>query len=58
MCSFHVIDLKKKAHPAQDCAEVYQPPTPNGEYLLRMFKILTFSQKRNKLQAYVGCTPL
>ena len=58
MCPFNVIDLRKKAHPAQDCAEAYQPPTPKGEYILHMFKILTFSLKRNKRQAYVGYTPL
>ena len=40
------------------CAEVYQPLTPKGEYILRMFKILTFSSKGVDFQAYVGCTPL
>jgi hypothetical protein len=58
MFSFHAIDLRKKVHPAQDCAEAYQPQTPKGEYILHVFKILTFSLKRNKFQAYVGCTPL
>ena len=39
----NVVDLRKKVHSAQNCAEVCQPPTPKGEYILRMFKILALS---------------
>ena len=37
------LTLGKKVHSAQHCAEVSQPPTPKGEYIFRMFKILSFS---------------
>ena len=48
----------KKVHSAQHCAEVYQPPTPKVEYILRMFKILIFNTKGRYFQTYVRYTPL